>query len=120
MLDIDSLIWFLGNGVATGSNLLSNSQDVHKNEKCKLKNKKEKKKTKVQKRDKRGKEEKTGKTKFKGFRQRFLSLFCCCFKSQDRNNKNGGMEQSKLKKNTAHYTEENTSKSLFVTIDLND
>ena len=110
MLDIHSLIWFLGK--------VSNPQDVQESEKCKLKDKKEKKKTRVQKRDERGKEEKTGKTKFKGFRQRFLSLFCCCFKSQDRNDKDGDMEQSQ--KNTAYYTEEDTLQSSFVTIDLND
>ena len=83
LIGIDSLIWFLGEDVvATGSSLLSNPKNVQENEKCKPKNKKEKKKTKVQQKQKRDSDESPGKTRSKKLHRRFLSLFCCCFKSQ--------------------------------------
>ena len=86
LIDIDSLIWFLGEDVvATGSSRLSNPKNVRENDKFKPKNKKEKKKTKVQQKEKRESDESAGKTKSKKFHRRFLSLFCCCFKSQETN-----------------------------------
>lgn len=119
-MNMDSSIHFLGEEVVTDSSLLSKPEDVHGNEKCKPKNKKEKKlKTKVHdKKDKRERGANAEKTKSKGFRRRFLSLFCCCFKSQERNDKNGEMEQS-TEKGTSHV-EKNTSQGSFVTVDLND
>ena len=93
-------------------------EDVQESEKVKPKNKKEKKKTKVQKKDKRGKNENAEKTKPKGFCRRFLSLFCCCFKSQEKDDKNCEMEQSTPQKSTALV--EDASESSFETIDLNE
>ena len=92
--------------------------DVQESEKVKPKNKKEKKNTKVQKNGKRGKDENAEKTKSKGFCRRFLSLFCCCFKSQEKDDKNCEMEQSTPQKSTAHV--EDASQGSFVTIDLNE
>ena len=84
LIDIDSLIWFPGEDVvANGSSLLSNPKHVQENVKYKPKNKKEKKKAKAQQKEKRETDEKAGKTKPKKFHRRFLSLFCCCFKSQE-------------------------------------
>ena len=86
LIDIDSLIWFLGEDVvATGSCLLSNPKNVQESKKCKPKNKKEKKKTKVQQKEERESDESAEKTKSKKLHRRFLSLFCCCFKSQETN-----------------------------------
>ena len=86
LIDIDSLILFVGEDVVTnGSSLLSNPKNVQENEKCKPKNKKEKNKTKVQQKEKRESDESAGKTKSKKFHRRFHSLFCCCFKSQETN-----------------------------------
>ena len=86
LIDIDSLILFVGEDVVTnGSRLLSNPKNIQENEKCKPKNKKEKNKTKVQQKEKRESDESAGKTKSKKFHRRFLSLFCCCFKSQETN-----------------------------------
>ena len=100
----------------TGSSLLSNPEPevVLASEKYKPKNEKEKKKSKVQKKEKR---KNADKTKSNGFRRRFLSLFCRCFQNQERNDKNGEMEQSTTKKKIA---EKDNSQSSFVTIDLND
>ena len=86
LIDIDSLIWFLGEDVvANGSSRLSNPKTIQENGKCKPKKKKEKKKTKVQQKEKRESDESAGKTKSKKLHRRFLSLFCCCFKSQETN-----------------------------------
>ena len=86
LIDIDSLIWFLGEDVvATGSSLFSNLKNVQENEKCKPKKEKEKKKMKVQQKEKRESDDSAGKTKSKKLHRRFLSLFCCCFKSQETN-----------------------------------
>ena len=101
----------------TGSSLLSNSEPevVHaSHEKYKPKNEKVKKNSKVQKKEK---PKNADKTKSNGFRRRFLSLFCRCFQNQERNYKNGEMEQSATKKKIA---EKDNSQSSFVTIDLND
>ena len=43
------------------------------------------KKTKVQQKEKRESDESAGQTKSKKLHRRFLSLFCCCFKSQETN-----------------------------------
>ena len=86
LIDSDSLIWFLGEDVvANGGSLFSDPKNIQENGKYKPKNKKEKKKTKVQQKGKRETDEKAGKTKSKKFHRRFLSLFCCCFKSQETN-----------------------------------
>ena len=86
LIDIDSSIWFLGaDVVATGINLLSNPKNVQENEKCKLKKKREKKKTNVRQKEKCDSDESAEKTKSKKLHRRFLSLFCCCFKSQETN-----------------------------------
>ena len=80
LIDIDSLIWFLGEDVVatTGSSLFSNPKNVQENEKCKPNNRKEKKKTKVQQKEKRESDESAWKTKSKKLHLRLLSLFCCC------------------------------------------
>ena len=85
LIDIDSLIWFLGEDVAATGSSLSNPKNVQENEKCKPKNKKEKKKTKVQQKEKRESDDSDRKTKPKKLHPRFLSLFSYCFKSQETN-----------------------------------
>ena len=67
------------------------NEDEQESDKCKSK-KKKKKKTKVHKKEKRLKDEKAEKTKTKKFHRRVISLFCCCFKSQERNDQKNERE----------------------------
>ena len=54
------------------------------NDKIAKKMNKGKEKAKVDKKEKRLKYEKSEKTKSKKFHRRLVSLFCCCFKSEQR------------------------------------
>ncbi len=68
---------------------MSNNNSEPENDKCKAKKKsKGKKKAKVDNKEKRLKDEKAEKTKSKKFHRRLVSLFCCCFNNQERNDQN--------------------------------
>jgi hypothetical protein len=106
-----------GEIIVTDSSL--KNEDEQENDKCKPKTKsKGKKKAKVHKKEKRSKDGKAEKTKSKKFHRRLVSLFCCCFKSQERNDENNEMEQSTTKDIT-HCEDTSQRHSSFVTIDLN-
>jgi hypothetical protein len=67
------------------------NEDEQESDKCKSKNKKKEGKN-VHKKEKRLKDENAEKTKTKKFHRRVISLFCCCFKSQERNDQKNERE----------------------------
>ena len=102
-------ICLLDDKVSIGSSLVSNNNSEPENDKCRAKKKNEgKKKAKVDKKEKRLKDKNAEKTKSKKFHRRLVSLFCCCFNSQERNDQNA---------NRAAVHREDTS---FATIDWNN
>ena len=79
--------------------MLAKNNGKQENDRRKTKKKnKEKKKAKVDKKEKRSKDEKAEKTKSKKFHRRFVSLFCCCFKGQERNDENNEMKETTTEK----------------------